>query len=90
MKRKSDEAWDQKSKDRPNKGSDYTGPRERYSEYNVATLTERRTQFFTEQLLAEVDETYEVLRLFAEEVSAARQDASRVIGHLQWLDQQER
>lgn len=86
MKRKSDEAWDDKAKNRPGKGSDFTGPRERYSEYNVATLEERRKQHFTEQLLAEVEETYEVLRIFADEVSSARQDASRVIGHLQWLD----
>lgn len=77
------EAWDkalEKVRKAPSfQGSEYTGPRERYSEANLATFDQQRARRFADHAKSFAEEAYTVVVACQRGLDAARQDC------LAWL-----
>lgn len=88
-------AWDQASvatrRAPAVRGSgEFTGPRERYAEANLATLGQRRSSRQAEEVKSFADEAVEVLRIAQRGLDGARQETLQMLRSLQFESNLER
>lgn len=84
-----DEVWDRASvTTRGNTtltGRDFTGPRERYADANLATLESRRAQRIVAEMSSRVDDAHDQIRLMHRGLDGVRQDLIVLLRSAQFL-----
>jgi hypothetical protein len=89
-----DEAWDRASVNSRapsvRRGEEFTGPRERYADNNLATLQEARAAKAGERMAAQADAAVEVIRLAHRGLDGVRQDLIAWLRTLQFESHLER
>lgn len=88
------EAWDQQaaagSPALLSKAGDYTGPRERYAQYNIATLDQQRQSQRAARVAAAAEGAYEQLRVLHRGLDGLRQDLVTALRAVQFESSIER
>ncbi len=85
-----EDAWDRQAAAGRRHIKEFEGARERYADFNLATLEQRMAERQMARLADLAKETEERLRLIYRGLNDARQDCLKVIGYLQWESSLER
>lgn len=89
-----EEAWDEESvksrKSSVGRGSDFTGPRERYADVNLATLKQRRVAREAERVLSVASEVLECVKMCYDGLNGIRQEHLSILRTIQFESTLER